>query len=906
MMLPHRVPTAVSSARRHVSKGVLGFRDTSFWLEPNADRKYTSIFWGEHLFDQNMVGSNTTWTNPMPSSVPDETDFGIEGKPRFDPPGAYAGVNRPWSGHKPSRVQAGYYGSGMALRDSWGPDAETRVHGGQARPEVLLETVSVDYFLDEFSVPLNDQNTIMESCRAKHTSNLRINLPQVDNVLDANTAKTLFYSVWQSTHALHRRITMLGACQNGKTEWWCKGLPLDFYASELRWLVDPPDSPSALETTDAAAQIEQLASGMLHTRKTPNEDVERKELAVIGALHGTPGLQEGAAGRLLRQAYRQALWINNQEALYPQKSDDDAPKARLASPDAVHAIADSVRWAMKAVWMLPRGDSPTLSFVNGRAHNIGAGLALLANHAALRYEAEITFSGAATGTTPIGGLLRLLRDDVVELKYPGLAEYVTLTGDALYYGDAKRLGWTAVHAPTDVHLNERMLHDYMNMHGPHDGGNATRILHSALFNDTDQDPEMDRCSFTVAKARWVEEAFHEKPSVAAIKDALKAIIAKEVGDQQPEAEVLSVVSSEGSKVLREKSITKGAWAQYVLGLLDRYSPRALAVTLEMVRHAREERLNLAECMSLEFRCFMRMLMKPDFIRAQVCCGGFKDPVWPAANRDWDDAAGCPEWSPRTDDAVSQEEVRWIVCEPLDWLRDGTAELDLEVEAMDSGAVKTAVKHKGIELVDNLGEDPAQAAADNAHLPSGINVYRVARHPQTGVIGSDREPAVKEEQLRYRKQILKEADVRIASGATRVFDPETSVSTGMQEFQETPRETKERLGKLRWDEGRLRVEHLANPATAVYLRSRIDVGGEAVLSPDGLRRHSVPFSPRNETSYGDIPDYNESTLTHFYDPKSGLPPKPVRSWDALERYHAMQLKQGKPAEQISQMILQHDF
>ena len=602
--------------RRHkVNLKFGGNNRYQFWVEPGADKKWTTIYWGEHMFDENMVGHNTHWTDPMPSSVPGVEEFGIKDDPDIAPPGAYAGVNREWKGHKPSKVTGGYYGSGMAIRDTWGPDAEYIPFGSQAKPEVYLDRVSVDYFLDEFSVPCNKENTVMKSCETKHTTNLRVNIPQFDNQLDTSTLRTLHKQLSQSTTSVDKRITMIGACQNGKSEWWCKGSPTAELAKSLRWLVHPPPPPTQNMDSDRSDQVKRIAEILTTQRQTPNPDVEREEVAVHGSLQGNPD-DGGESVRILHAANKQARWLETQERAISTSS-------KLATPKAVEAVAENLRWGLRTVSTLSAGGSPTLSFVNGKAHNIGAGIAVLCNFAALRNEAELTYSGAAAGTTPIGGLLRLLTDPACDLKYPGLAEYITLTGDMLCYGDARRLGWTAVYAPTDIQLNERMVHDYMNMHGPGQDRYSKRILDNLLFNDNDINPDQDRCSISAAKANWIREAFEGKESMTSIIEALTDMSLDSSSNSEEEIDIVKTTSmptdntDETTHAVGTVVVTRQQWATYVLQLLNTYSPMALSVTLAMVRKARAERLSLEGCLSLEFRCQMRMVARSDFIVSQV-------------------------------------------------------------------------------------------------------------------------------------------------------------------------------------------------------------------------------------------------------------------------------------------------
>eukprot|EP01062_Namystynia_karyoxenos_P062190 TRINITY_DN55112_c0_g1_i1.p1 TRINITY_DN55112_c0_g1~~TRINITY_DN55112_c0_g1_i1.p1 ORF type:complete len:917 (+),score=271.50 TRINITY_DN55112_c0_g1_i1:101-2851(+) len=889
------VATLPRGGSRKANRVFGGTKYTQHYVQAGADKRATSIWWSDHVPEEAMPGYSDNWTLPE-SGVPHREEFGSLGLGHNLPPGQYPGVNRPWVGFKPSRWRGGYYGSGLALRDSWGPDMERTEAGNQARPETLLERVSVDWFLDEFAVPVNKHNSVVATARHKHTNCLKLNKPAWDNQLDLTTIKTLYWQVRQSTMAMERRLTMVGACQNGKTEWWCSGLPLLHLAHKLRFYVAPPSRPCEGLSADEAQRVERLAECLRAQRAAPDEVRERIEAAASAGADIGGGADPSASLRLLKVARDQSLWA--------QKREEGSAGAGAPSggpPDCVTYACDVARWGMRLLWVLARGDSATLSFVNGRCAGFGSGLALLCNHAAVRFEGSFTFCGAADGLSPAGGLLRLLVSEAADLKYPGLAEYVVLTGEPLFEGDAKRLGWTSVHAPTDTHLNERMLQDYLNIHPLHDAGDGRRLMQAALFSDSDMAPELDRCAVTYERMEWVRYCF---AGVSTVQEALQRV--RELRDTAPAG--VPRVEQHGADGKGE-DIPVEQWADAAEAALLRGSPFALAVSLEMVRHAREKKLALGGCMALEYRCLVRMMKRRDFVRAQVTKPGFYDKSFPSEASDWDEARGRPAWEPAELELVSPAEVAAVVETPLDWDRDGTVELWLPVEGEDHSQVTSAAERLGMEVVEALGEDPSRATPDAAWLPRGVNVYRDARHPTTGVATSAREPAPAPQQSAHRRLKERAAARRIAAGQPRSFrrDGSPSPEAPREAFTETDEEGEAREARQRWDEMRVAAERACGSESWRRLNEvRVDPGGERVLSP-GNEPHAEPFAARVEPKFGRIADYDgTSTLTHFYDAALQLPPRAVRNWPALEAFVSQQRAGGKLDEDISRMVYQADF
>ena len=127
---------------------------------------------------------------------------------------------------------------------------------------------------------------------------------------------------------------------------------------------------------------------------------------------------------------------------------------------------------------------------------------------------------------------------------------------------------------------------------------------------------------------------------------------------------------------------------------------------------------------------------------------------------------------------------------------------------------------------------------------------------------------------------------------------------MSDFGETPREKQVREGKLQWDRHRIVAEHASNPESSKFIKSGIDMGGEAILSPGGGGRYRDPTLPRHTPTFGDIPDHKASILTHAYTGQGF--PKPVRNWDLANQFSVRETAKGTPSDQIASMIVQNDF
>lgn len=184
-----------------------------------------------------------------------------------------------------------------------------------------------------------------------------------------------------------------------------------------------------------------------------------------------------------------------------------------------------MRAATVTLWKVFSSQRALLTIVNGTCNNFGNGIALMTKYPGLKDTSEFVHDGPAFGLTPTGGMTHLLARPETTLKYPGVAEYVMLTGHPLYAGDALRLGWSDLFTTLrdmDFHVRE-WFDDTEHMHNDAVAWQIGHLLDSCFKMAEHHTVALERCALTPTRARWVEEAFADQPSVEAIMATLSAI-----------------------------------------------------------------------------------------------------------------------------------------------------------------------------------------------------------------------------------------------------------------------------------------------------------------------------------------------------------------------------------------------
>ncbi|KNH01737.1 hypothetical protein XU18_5105 [Perkinsela sp. CCAP 1560/4] len=201
--------------------------------------------------------------------------------------------------------------------------------------------------------------------------------------------------------------------------------------------------------------------------------------------------------------------------------------------DCLFLMDRHLRAHTQLLWRTFSAKRPLLCTINGKCHTSGIGLALLSKYPILRPSTEFIFDGPEIGVTHFGGALHFLARKETSNKFPGLAEFVLLTGLSLYSGDALRLGWSDLFSPIpniDYHFREW----FENTEHLHNDAVTWQIgfFLQELLHQTEKPalPSMERVAITETRARWISEVFANQVDLEGILDSLSAIEALPLSD----------------------------------------------------------------------------------------------------------------------------------------------------------------------------------------------------------------------------------------------------------------------------------------------------------------------------------------------------------------------------------------
>jgi enoyl-CoA hydratase/carnithine racemase len=315
-------------------------------------------------------------------------------------------------------------------------------------------------------VPGTKDNAVVHQV-GRYTRHLYINRPTRDNRLTRQSATDLAMAIDRSTTAMRTKLTVLTAAQSGQTDAYCAG-----------------------------ADYEQLAF------------YKRQE-------------------RVLRAAAEKLRAEDKKHATALELKQRDVEIQNLvANADRYRSrVDDTLRALSGLVWRVFTAQRPLMTLVNGRCHNFGNGVALLARYASVRDSTELVHDGPSFGATPAGGMTHLLARTETTLKYPGVAEYVMLSGFPLYAGDALRLGWTDLFsniADMGYQIREWFA-DTEQMHNDAVAWQLGHLLDTCFKMRDTHDEALERCALRPTRARWIEEAFADQPSVETVLETLSAV-----------------------------------------------------------------------------------------------------------------------------------------------------------------------------------------------------------------------------------------------------------------------------------------------------------------------------------------------------------------------------------------------
>lgn len=207
-----------------------------------------------------------------------------------------------------------------------------------------------------------------------------------------------------------------------------------------------------------------------------------------------------------------------------------------------HTLDDLLRAANAAIWRCFTATKPLITLINGKCRNVGNGLALLSKFPGLRDSSEFAHEGPQWGMTPFGGMTHLLARDETTLKYPGLAEFVMLTGFPLYSGDALRLGWSDLFSTLpdlDYHIRA-WFEDSEHLHVDAVTWQIGQLLDTCFKPGASSNPtatKMERVAVTERRAQWIEDCFADQRSVDDIVTTLTQVEQLPLTDPNNHADV---------------------------------------------------------------------------------------------------------------------------------------------------------------------------------------------------------------------------------------------------------------------------------------------------------------------------------------------------------------------------------
>ncbi|CCW65651.1 unnamed protein product [Phytomonas sp. EM1] len=292
-----------------------------------------------------------------------------------------------------------------------------------------------------------------------------INEPRRHQCLSTKLAKHLNLVIDQTTNAVYSKLTVLTAAQSGLTDFFCGGLDLEEVGFDV----------------NMAVLLRRRAESLKSQGDSKNA-AERE--------------------RLLQDANRH------------QDRADEALREHAA-----------------LIWRAYTAPRPFMTLVNGKCRGTGCGLALAAKFCALRDATEFIFDGPHIGLTPYGGITHLLARQETSLKFPGLAEFVLLTGTSLFAGDVLRLGWTDLFTSLPdmtFHIKE-WFDNSEHLHNDAVAWQLGHLLESCFKMKDAHSSAMERSAISPTRARWIEDAFADQPSVEGILTSLGGIEKLELG-----------------------------------------------------------------------------------------------------------------------------------------------------------------------------------------------------------------------------------------------------------------------------------------------------------------------------------------------------------------------------------------
>lgn len=295
----------------------------------------------------------------------------------------------------------------------------------------------------------------------RFSKTLYINDPQRHQALTSTLAKELNTELDRATNGIYSKLTVLTSAQSGQTDFYSSGTDLESIGFDL--------------------QMAQL---------------HRQQAAAL-APPGTTDVK----------AQHQAAVLQRDADRYLERADT------------------TLRENAALLWRVYTSPRPLMTLVNGKCRGTGCGLALASKYCGLQDASEFVIDGPNCGLTPYTGVLHLLARRETAMKYPGLAEFVLLSGTSLFSGDALRLGWSDLFTtlPDMAYHIKDWFNNTEHMHDDAVAWQLGSLLESCFKMKTAHSSAMERVAMTPIRARWVEDAFADQSSVEEIIKTLSVM-----------------------------------------------------------------------------------------------------------------------------------------------------------------------------------------------------------------------------------------------------------------------------------------------------------------------------------------------------------------------------------------------
>lgn len=356
--------------------------------------------------------------------------------------------------------------------------------------------------MQAMSFPLNKKHTLTTR-EGRFSKIIYLNDPMKNQTLCGELAKELNTELDKATNAVYSKLTVLEAAQSGETDYFCGGIDMQRLGFDMKM---------GHYLREQAVKLKSKILELSHGEKESESDGEKNSVpsTVIEDMRLTLGestSKQEATGSLIKALESKASILERDATRHEDRADYTLREHA--------ALIHRVQAAPRAL----------MTLVNGKCRGTGCGIALAAKYCGLKDISEFVFDGPHMGLTPYGGLTRWLSRPETSLKYPGLAEFVMLTGTSLFAGDALRLGWTDLFTtlPDMGYHIQDWFDTSEHMHNDAIAWQLGHLLETCFKMKAEYNSEMERCAISPSRARWIEEAFADQPDIPSLMKTLREI-----------------------------------------------------------------------------------------------------------------------------------------------------------------------------------------------------------------------------------------------------------------------------------------------------------------------------------------------------------------------------------------------